>query len=69
VNIGNYDVNLDLARKYGVPLDKGVPDLAVLDSDGKLMASQKQGEFESTVKIGPEDVVAFLQKWKPQHGS
>jgi thioredoxin 1 len=69
INIGNYDANLDLARKYGVPLDKGVPGLAVLDSDGKLVTSQKQGEFESTVRIGPEDVVAFLQKWKPQHGS
>ena len=69
INIGNYDANLDLAKKYGVPLDKGVPGLAVLDTDGKLVTSQKQGEFESTVKIGPEDVVAFLQKWKPQHGS
>ncbi|HEV2521311.1 MAG TPA: thioredoxin family protein [Candidatus Acidoferrales bacterium] len=69
INIGNYDANLDLAKKYGVPLDKGVPGLAVIDSDGKLVTSQKQGEFESTVKIGPEDVVAFLQRWKPQHGS
>jgi thioredoxin family protein len=69
INIGNYDANLDLAKKYEVPLDKGVPGLAVLDSGGKLVTSQKQGEFESTVKIGPEDIVAFLQKWKPQHGS
>lgn len=69
VNVGEYNKNLDLAKKYGVSLDKGVPSLAVLDSDGKLMFSQQQGEFESTVRIGPEDVTAFLQRWKPQRGA
>jgi thioredoxin family protein len=66
INVGNYDANLDLADKYQIPLKKGVPSLAILDPDGKLVVSQKQGEFESTVKIGPEDVLAFLKKWKPQ---
>ncbi len=66
VNVGNYDVNLDLAKKYEIPLDKGVPSLAILDPDGTLVVSQKKGEFESTVRIGPEDVVDFLKKWKPQ---
>jgi thioredoxin 1 len=69
VNVGNYDANLDLAKKYEIPLEKGVPSLAILDPDGTLVVSQKNGEFESTVRIGPEDVVDFLKKWKPQHGS
>jgi thioredoxin 1 len=68
VNIGNYDKNLDLANKYDVPLDKGVPGLAILDSDGTLVVSQKKGEFESTTRIGPEDVVEFLKRWKPRPG-
>jgi thioredoxin 1 len=70
VNIGDdvNDKNQDLAQKYGVVLAKGVPALAVLDSNGKLLTSQKQGEFESAVKIGPKDVTAFLNKWKPVHG-
>ena len=66
VNVGDYDANLDLADKYQIPLKKGVPSLAILDPDGTLVVSQKQGEFESTVKIGPEDVLAFLKKWKPR---
>ncbi|HET6145589.1 MAG TPA: thioredoxin family protein, partial [Candidatus Acidoferrales bacterium] len=49
VNVGNYDVNLDLAKKYEIPLNKGVPSLAILDPDGTLLVSQKNGEFESTV--------------------
>jgi thioredoxin 1 len=66
VNVGDYDKNLDLAKKYEIPLEKGVPSLAVLDPDGKLVVSQKKGEFESTTRIGPEDVVQFLKQWKPQ---
>jgi hypothetical protein len=69
INVGNYDANLDLADKYQIPLKKGVPSLAILDPDGTLVVSQKQGEFESTVRIGPEDVLEFLKKWKPQRGS
>ncbi|MGH9680938.1 MAG: thioredoxin family protein, partial [Candidatus Acidiferrales bacterium] len=68
VNVGNYDANLDLAEKYEIPLKKGVPSLAILDPDGTLVVSQKKGEFESTVRIGPDDVLAFLEKWKPRHG-
>ena len=65
VNIGEYDKNLDLAEKYDVPLKRGVPASAVLGSDGTLLYSQKQGEFESAKRISKEDVVAFLEKWKP----
>ena len=67
INVGDEDKNLDLAEKYGVPLKKGIPGLAVLDSDGKLVYSQKQGEFENSFHIGPADVTAFLKKWAPSH--
>lgn len=66
VNIGEYDKNLDLAQKYDVPLKRGVPASAVLDSNGALLYSQKNGEFESAKRISKEDVVAFLEKWKPR---
>ena len=69
VNVGDYDKNLDLAKKYEIPLEKGVPSLAVLDPNGKLIVSQKKGEFESTTRIGPENVIEFLNYWKPQRGS
>src|SRR5450631_2088619 len=47
VNIGRRDQNLDIAVRYQIPLEKGVPALAVLDSDGRLLYSQKGGEFEA----------------------
>jgi thioredoxin 1 len=57
--------NNDLAARFGVNLDHGIPSLAVLDPDGHVVVAQQNGEFESTVKIGPDDVKAFLQKWAP----
>lgn len=65
INIEDGKSNSDLADRFQVPLDKGVPSLAVIDGSGQLITSQKQGEFESAAKIGIEDISAFLNHWKP----
>jgi thioredoxin 1 len=65
VDVGNYDKNLDLAKKYEIPLEKGVPVLAVLDNNGKLLFSQKNHEFSAARNMTVQDVTAFLNKWKP----
>lgn len=65
VNIGRYDRNMDVAKQYGVPLEKGVPALAILDWNGKLLYSQRNGEFESMRRMDVASVTNFLTKWKP----
>ena len=65
VNIGREDANLDLAGQYQVPLAKGVPALAVLSERGKLLYSQKGGEFEAMRRMDSSAVTAFLRQWKP----
>jgi thiol:disulfide interchange protein len=65
VNIGRMDQNLDIAARYQIPLNKGVPALAVLDSDGKLLYSQKTGEFEAMRHMQSSAVSEFLIRWKP----
>ena len=64
VNIGKFDRNLDLTKAYGVPLEKGVPALAVLDSNGHSLFSQQHGEFESMRQMDPSSVTEFLKHWK-----
>jgi len=64
VNIGHMDMNVDIAKQYEVPLEKGVPALAVVDADGKLLYSQKKGEFESMRRMDPKSVTEFLEHWK-----
>ena len=67
INIGEDGKdNNDLAARLGVRLDKGVPSLGVLDPTGKTIYGQQNGEFEATEKIGPADVRAFLERWKPR---
>jgi thiol:disulfide interchange protein len=66
VNIGHKDANLDLARKYQIPLDKGVPAIAVLSETGKLLYSQKGGEFEAMRRMESASVTQFLAQWRPQ---
>lgn len=71
VNIGDGDKNLDLADKYGVPLRQAVrvPSLAVLDSHGRVIYSQKNGEFDDSSRLSPADIIQFLKKWAPpRHG-
>ena len=65
VNIGHMDENVDLADKYGIPLHKGVPALAVLSSSGKVLYSQKGGEFEAMRRMESSSVTQFLVQWKP----
>jgi hypothetical protein len=64
VDIGHADKNLDLADKYGIPLNKGVPAVAVLDADGTLLYSQKNGEFEPARRLDGRVFVEFLKRWQ-----
>jgi hypothetical protein len=61
----NEEKNADLVRQYEIPLNKGIPALAVAESDGKLVVSQKNGEFEDARGLTPEVLLEFLNKWKP----
>ncbi|HMF54439.1 MAG TPA: thioredoxin family protein [Edaphobacter sp.] len=61
VDIGHMDHNIDIAERYHVPVAKGVPALAVLDSNGKLLWSDQNKVFEHTT---PKGVTEFLNRWK-----
>jgi thiol:disulfide interchange protein len=65
INIGRMDANFDLAEKYGVPLNKGVPALAVLSEHGALLYSQKNGEFEAMRRMESSALTEFLVQWRP----
>jgi thioredoxin 1 len=58
--------NADVAKQFDVSLDKGVPTIAVVESDGRVVVSEKNGEFEDARQLTPEFLVEFLNQWKPQ---
>lgn len=59
------DENIDLGKRYGVPLNKGVPALAVLDANGKVLYAQAGGEFSDMRYMDEKFATDFLKKWKP----
>ncbi len=63
VDVGRYDKNLDLAKRYHADLEKGVPSLAVLSARGAVLYST--ADFERARVLSEDDVIAFLDKWKP----
>jgi thiol-disulfide isomerase/thioredoxin len=69
INVGRMDQNQDIAKKYNIPLDKGVPALAVLSENGRLLYSQKTGEFEAMQHMQSSAVTRFLVQWRePKSG-
>ena len=62
VDIGRGEKNVDLAKQYKVDLEKGVPNVAVLDAQGKLLTSSSA--FESARNMDEQQVIDFLNKWK-----
>jgi len=63
VNVGRFDKNLDLVKKYHVDLEKGIPSLAVLTPKGGVLYST--AEFERARVMTEEDLITFLNAWKP----
>ena len=64
INIGHMDQNQAIAERYQVPLKRGVPALAVLDEHGRLLYSQRTGEFEAMRGMQSSAVTEFLLHWK-----
>ncbi len=69
VDIGEADKNLDLLKRYKIPLEKGVPAVAILAADGNLLYSSGDGEFEAARRMMKKDLVAFLRRWKDNQPS
>ena len=63
VDIGNRDKNLDLMADYGMAVDRGIPAVAVLEPDGRLVAAQRDGEFADARSLGPLDFATEFHRW------
>jgi len=66
IDVGRMDKNLDVVRKYGVPIRRGIPALAVLDSKGKVLYAMDQGQFADARHLTYDSIKAFYEQWKPK---
>jgi len=66
IDVGREDKNLDLAEQYHVPINHGIPALAVLDPHGNLQYAMDQGQFADARNMSHESIKAFFEQWKPK---
>ncbi|MEJ2007480.1 MAG: hypothetical protein P8Z30_04855 [Acidobacteriota bacterium] len=66
IDVERFDKNLDIGKEYGVPINKGIPAMAVLDPHGKLLYAQSQGQFANARAMPYQDFKAFFERWKPK---
>jgi protein disulfide-isomerase len=60
VDVGRFDRNTGVADSLGVPLKKGIPSIAVLDSGGKPRYITNGGELADARNIGGVGLVKFF---------
>lgn len=58
--------NEALIARYGNPIEKGIPGVVLLDTDGKPLKTQDTGEFESGETYDHARIMAFLKEWTPK---
>jgi thioredoxin 1 len=62
VNVGHYDLNLDVATSYGVPLDKGIPAVVIVSPKNEVLYITKEGELANARKMGEDGIYDFLKR-------
>jgi thioredoxin 1 len=62
VNVGRFDRNLDLADRYGVPLKRGIPAVAVLSPQGTALYATRAGELADARKMGDTGIHDFFAR-------
>ena len=62
VEVGRFDHNVDIAESYRVPLKKGIPAVAVLSPQGKLLYATEGGELADARKMGDQGVYNFFSR-------
>ena len=60
VDVGRFNKNVDVADGYGVPLKSGIPAVAVLSPDGRVLYATKGGELADARQMGDAGVHSFF---------
>ncbi len=70
VDVGRRDKNMDVAARYGAPVPKWIPALAILDPNGTVTAISgdgvPRGPSRITTRATAADVASYLRLWSPK---
>ena len=67
IDVGNFDKNLDIVKRYGYPTGKGIPAAVVLSSEDKVLYATQAGELADARHMGDDGVYNFFSKVVADH--
>ena len=62
VNVGQFDKNLDVAKSYGVPLEKGIPAVVIISTKNEVLYATRDGELADARKMGDNGIYEFFKR-------
>jgi thiol-disulfide isomerase/thioredoxin len=62
IDVGNFDRNLDIAKRYGNPIQKGIPAAVIVSADDKMLYSTKAGELSNARRMNADGVYGFFKQ-------
>jgi thioredoxin 1 len=62
VNVGHWDKNLDIAKAYGVPLEKGIPAVAIISAKNQVLYVTREGELADARSMGDKGIYEFFKR-------
>lgn len=62
VNVGQFDKNVDIAKSYGVPLEKGIPAVAIISTNNEVLYATRAGELADARRMGDNGIYEFFKR-------
>jgi thioredoxin 1 len=62
VNVGHWDKNFDVAKAYGVPLEKGIPAVAIISAKNEVLYVTREGELANARSMGDKGIYEFFKR-------
>jgi len=62
IDVGNFDHNLDITRRYGEPTKNGIPAAVIVSPDDKVLYSTKAGELSNARRMNDDGVYGFFKQ-------
>jgi len=67
IDVGNFDKNFAVVKRYGYPTGKGIPAAVVLTPADKLVYATRAGELADARHMGDDGIYNFFSKVVAEH--